>query len=101
MFGIKTKKEKLCIIVSKELEKQGYCAWPIKKSPNNYNLGVTLPDNVCESQEETMKFRNVINELNEKYFFKLSIDATNPVFSAGGVYASYLSVKRAKLIQIL
>lgn len=88
----KIRTKRLCRIVSKEIEGKGYCAWPVTGS-SLYNVGVTLPDDIKQSAEEQNKFKNTLAELREKY--KASIVSTEPVFSAGGVYASYLSVHTA------
>jgi hypothetical protein len=89
----KIRTKRLCRIVSKEIEGKGYCAWTITGS-SLYNVGVTLPDDIKQSAEEQNKFRNTLAELREKYK-KAIIVSTEPIFSAGGVYASYLSVHRA------
>jgi len=89
----KIKIRRLCSIISKEIESKGYCAWPITGSL--YNIGVTLSDNINRSVEEMNNFKNAINELSEKYKGRATISCTEPTFSAGGVYASRLSVRLA------
>jgi len=84
-FIEKIKNKWLCGIVFKELEKKGLCVW--KGGTADYQIGVTLSNEVNENYKILEK-RAL--ELEKEH--KTNIKITPPVFSAGGVYASYLSV---------
>jgi len=79
----KMRNKRLCGIVFKELEKKGLCVWKV----DSYKVGVTLSNDIKKNYDTLEK--SVI-ELQKSY--KANICMTLPVFAAGGVYASYLSV---------
>jgi hypothetical protein len=88
----KIKARRLCGIISKELEAKGYFTWPVKDKEDIYNLGITLPDKVIRSRKEFGKYEDMLVEIRGKYS-NANISFSRPVFSAGGVYASYASIK--------
>ena len=90
-FIEKQKTKRLCSLVSKELENNGYRAWPVEMPDSKLNLGVTLPDEIKTNTEaELRKFNETIRGIEKKYSNKIKY--TNPIFSAGGVYATYLQI---------
>lgn len=92
----KLRTKRLCTLVSKELAEKGYLAWRIDNSNSDhpFNLGVTLPDEVRKQPDvEMKKFNNAVIEVKKKYP-QASIYYQGPAFSAGGVYAMYLEIKR-------
>jgi hypothetical protein len=92
--GIKTiiKTRKLYNHLKTTLEKEkGFCVWPVRNQ-NIPMIGVTLPD-VNTKQEGNIVFKkleDIVNKTAELCNVKANVDG--PYFSAGGVYACYLSV---------
>ena len=99
MFGFKTRR--LSKLVFKELEQKGYSPCYTEKKLGKYTLAAILPDNIIKfPAEELKKFEDTMKDIKDKYL-EAEIKHSRPLFSAGGVYAPYISVKPAELVRVL
>jgi len=91
----KFKAKRLNDYVLREFEKNGFTAWAIKNDNSYFNVGITLPDYATKSKKDGKKFLEkmdtIAKKMAEQYNAKFA--RTEPMFSAGGVYAAYLSIK--------
>ena len=91
----KIKAKRLENRVLREFEEKGFIAWAIKNKGSYFNVGITLPDYAAKSKREGEKFMEKLDTIAKKMAeqYKAKFARTEPLFSAGGVYAAYLSIK--------